>query len=78
MPTEREEWLEVAAAYLRDGLAYARELRGRRARMATVLPALIGLETLALLREAGREEFAGKVKVSRGVVWRCLLRAVFW
>ncbi|MDQ8191072.1 squalene/phytoene synthase family protein [Roseibacillus persicicus] len=77
LPGERKEWLEKARGYLEDGLSYSRAVRGRRARLATVLPALIGMETLTLLEKASREERAQGVKVNRKVVKRCLWRA-FW
>lgn len=78
LPGEREKWLARARGFLEDGLTYSRAVRGRRARMATVLPALIGLKTIALLEEASPEERAAGVKVGRSVVKRCLLAAMFY
>lgn len=78
LPGERSEWLQKARAHLEDGLAYSRAVRGRRARLATVLPSLIGLETLDLLVSASPEELAGGVKVSRKVVKSCLRKALFF
>jgi farnesyl-diphosphate farnesyltransferase len=42
--------------------------RNRRVRLATVLPALIGLRTIALLRVAGAAAFTQKIKVPRAEV----------
>ena len=75
LPGPREQWLEKARGFLQDGLTYSRAVRGRRARMATVLPALIGLKTLDLLAQASHEEIAAGVKVDRKVVKNCLWRA---
>jgi len=55
------EWLE-------DGQRYAEAVRGRRLRVATVLPARIGMETLAALDRAGRDAWIGRIKVPRGRV----------
>jgi len=59
------KWLEQAERNLAAGIDYACEIRNRRIRFATALPALIGACTLALLRETGTEILEIKVKVSR-------------
>ncbi|MEY2497194.1 MAG: farnesyl-diphosphate farnesyltransferase [Verrucomicrobiota bacterium] len=61
-------WLEKAERGVAAGIDYACAIRPRRIRFATVLPALIGARTLALLREAGPEVLARKIKVSRAEV----------
>ncbi|MDP0490793.1 MAG: squalene/phytoene synthase family protein [Verrucomicrobiota bacterium JB023] len=73
LPGQRKDWLAEAEEKMQSGLTYARAVRGWRARVATVLPALIGRETLLLLNE--RE---GPVKVNRTVVKKCLRRAMFF
>lgn len=78
LPGERSEWVRKARAHLEDGLVYSRAVRGRRARFATVLPSLIGLETLDLLASASHDELAKGVKVSRRVVKSCLCRGLFF
>jgi farnesyl-diphosphate farnesyltransferase len=78
LPGPREEWLTKAEEFLQDGLTYARAARGRRAKTATVLPALLGRETLTLLRTSTDEELAAGVKVDRRVVRRCVRRAFFF
>ncbi len=66
-------WMERAERYLADGLDYARRLRGYRVRLTGMLPALLGLKTLAKLR---KNTTPGKrVKISRISVYICLLRA---
>ena len=59
------KWREKAEAALESGMEYSLAIRNRRVRAATVLPALIGARTLALLREAGGTTLHRKIKVSR-------------
>lgn len=66
-------WLDRAERYLRDGLDYSRRLGGFRLRFASMLPALIGLRTLSLLRTSAP---GVRVKISRGSVYACMLRAL--
>src|SRR5437660_5050349 len=47
------KWREKAERGVEAGIQYSRAVRNRRVRAATVLPALIGARTLALLRVAG-------------------------
>ena len=58
-------WTEKAQDGLECGLRYSRAIRNRRVRAATVLPALIGAGTLALLSDAGMSMLDRRVKVSR-------------
>lgn len=67
-----DKWLDRAERYMNDGLDYAVRLRGFRLRFATMLPALIGLRTLALIR---RCPDAPKVKITRCAVYLCMARA---
>jgi farnesyl-diphosphate farnesyltransferase len=68
-----QHWLEKAGRDLAAGLEYACAIRSWRVRLATALPALIGARTLSLLRAAGSEVFAHKVKVTRAEVREILL-----
>lgn len=68
-------WFSVAERYLRAGVAYSRKLRRFRLRFASMLPALLGLKTLAALRRA--RPGAGKVKIPRRAVYASMLRAFF-
>jgi farnesyl-diphosphate farnesyltransferase len=63
-----QHWREKAGHDLAAGLEYACAIRSWRIRLATALPALIGARTLSLLRTAGSEVFAHKVKVTRAEV----------
>src|SRR5437868_2123670 len=58
-------WLEKAKAGLECGMQYSRAIENRRVRAATVLPALIGARTLALLDETAAAALYRTVKVSR-------------
>ena len=61
-------WAAKADHGLQYGMQYSRAIRNRRVRAATVLPALIGARTLALLHEAGATMLDRRVKVSRRYV----------
>jgi farnesyl-diphosphate farnesyltransferase len=69
-------WLEKARAGLESGMEYARTIENRRVRAATVLPALIGVRTLALLNAAGPMALQRTVKVPRREVRAMILRLV--
>jgi farnesyl-diphosphate farnesyltransferase len=58
-------WLDKARAGLEAGIEYSRAIHNRRVRAATVLPALIGARTLALLNAAGPIVLQRTVKVPR-------------
>jgi farnesyl-diphosphate farnesyltransferase len=60
-----QTWLEKARTGLEWGMQYSRAIHNRRVRAATVLPALIGARTLALLDEAEPSVLHRLVKVPR-------------
>ena len=66
-------YLDLTHAHLLDGLHYSCALNPWRLRVASVLPALIGARTLALLRQAGPQAWLHRVKMPRHEV-----RAVLW
>jgi farnesyl-diphosphate farnesyltransferase len=66
-------WLEHAKASLMSGMEYSRAIKNRRVRAATVLPALIGARTLALLNASGPAALRGTVKVARSEVRAMIL-----
>ena len=66
-------WLEKAKARVMSGMEYSRAIKNRRVRAATVLPALIGTRTLALLDAAGPEALQRTVKVPRREVRAMIL-----
>src|SRR6266404_1923494 len=61
-------WLENAKAGVMSGMEYSRAIKNRRVRAATVLPALIGARTLALLNASGPAALQRIVKVARSEV----------
>ena len=61
-------WLVKAKAGLASGMEYSRAIKNRRVRAATVLPALIGARTLALLNASGPAALHRTVKIPRGEV----------
>jgi farnesyl-diphosphate farnesyltransferase len=67
-------WRERAEEGIAAGIEYACAIRSARVRLATVLPALIGARTLALLKNAGSSVFTEKIKVPRAEVRQILLR----
>jgi farnesyl-diphosphate farnesyltransferase len=67
-------WLDKAKAGLECGMQYSRAIENRRVRAATVLPALIGARTLALLIDAGAAALQRTVKVPRYEVRAMILR----
>jgi farnesyl-diphosphate farnesyltransferase len=71
------KWWEKAERGIEAGLQYARAIRNRRVRTATVLPALIGARTLALLRDAGATALRRHIKVSRSKVRRVVASLIF-
>jgi farnesyl-diphosphate farnesyltransferase len=67
------KWRDKAQRGLEAGIEYACAIRNRRVRFATALPALIGVRTFALLREAGAEALARRVKVPRAEVRQMIM-----
>jgi farnesyl-diphosphate farnesyltransferase len=67
------KWLEKARAGLVSGMEYSRAINNRRVRAATVLPALIGARTLALLDAAGPAALERAVKIPRREVRAMIL-----
>ncbi len=66
-------WLDQTHTQLAAGMRYAMALKPLRLRLASALPALIGAQTLALLRQKGPWALTEHVKVSRHD-----LRRLFW
>jgi farnesyl-diphosphate farnesyltransferase len=66
-------WLEKAKAELETGMEYSRAINNRRVRASTVLPALIGARTLALLEASGPAVLQRLVKISRREVRAMIL-----
>jgi farnesyl-diphosphate farnesyltransferase len=64
LPVYRK-WREKAGQGIKAGFDYSNSIRNRRVRIATVVPALIGARTLALLKEAGATILHRRIKVPR-------------
>jgi farnesyl-diphosphate farnesyltransferase len=71
-----QRWMDKAQDGLACGMQYSRAIRNRRVRAATVLPALIGARTLALLRKAGASALRQTIKVPRREVRAMILSLV--
>lgn len=70
---EARKYIKMARRGLLKGLAYADSLPKKRTRIATELPAKLGLRTLDMLEVATWEQWQEGIKISRKEV-----RASFW
>jgi farnesyl-diphosphate farnesyltransferase len=68
------DWLALAQRRMTSGLQYADAVNSRRVRVASALPALIGVRTLALLKAKGPRATTEKLKVPRAQVRTILAR----
>ena len=64
-----------AQRYMMDGVDYSRRLGSFRLRFASMLPALIGAETLKLLH--AQADSGVRVKIPRRKVYFCMVKAFF-
>jgi farnesyl-diphosphate farnesyltransferase len=71
-----QNWTGKAQRGLESGMQYSLAIGNRRVRAATVLPALIGTRTLALLRDARATALDRQVKVPRNEVRAMIVRAL--
>ncbi len=76
---ERAEWMRRARHYLIDGIAYSKTLSSFKLRFTALLPALLGLKTLKKMEQSDAQGDATtqKVKITRGSVYRSMLKALF-
>lgn len=63
-----QRWIAEARTGLDAGLEYSIGINPPRVRVATVLPAMIGIRTLELIEQSGLEALRTRVKVSRSEV----------
>jgi len=68
-----QKWEDKAQVGLAAGLDYSCAIENFRVRFATVLPALIGARTIALLREAGTGVLNHRIKMPRKEVWSVMV-----
>ena len=71
-----EAYLDCTRAQLEDGMRYSLSVNKTRVRLASALPALIGIRTLALLRQSGPAALITPVKMPRQEVKKLLWRIV--
>jgi farnesyl-diphosphate farnesyltransferase len=71
----RAHWLDRAHGWIDEGFAYSACLIPRRLRAASVLPAMIARDTLALLQAAGPDAMRTRIKVPRRQVYLAMFRA---
>jgi farnesyl-diphosphate farnesyltransferase len=69
-------WASRAAGWVDEGFRYAETLPSGRLRAATVLPAMIARETLALTVNTDWEKLGDRVKVPRWRVYLAMMRAL--
>jgi farnesyl-diphosphate farnesyltransferase len=71
------EWWLRAEIWIREGESYAKSLRSRRLRAASVLPALIAQKTLVPLKDATWEALQHRIKVPRSRIYQAVISAFF-
>lgn len=69
-------WRENAVGLVSRGLDYSKALRSKRLRVASSLPALIGLETLALLENVRLRDLEKGIRIPRKRVYSLLIGAM--
>ena len=69
-----QEYLDQTREMLADGMRYSLSLNNRRLRLATALPALIGVRTVELLQRAATRSLCARVKIPRREVYLLLCR----
>ena len=67
-----------ALQLVHQGLEYASCLKGRRLRMASVMPALLAEDTLLLMEDADWSTLESKVKISRRQVYGNLIQSLLF
>jgi farnesyl-diphosphate farnesyltransferase len=67
------KWRDKAERGMEAGKEYAGAVRSRRVRFATTLPAKIGAQTLALIREAGATALTRRIKVPRADIRKMIV-----
>lgn len=68
-------WLDTCRQHLEQGLLYVRHVADGKLRYATALPLLLGVKTLARMRDASWEQVKAGIKISRLDVTAILAKA---
>lgn len=76
LAASHRRWMDHASDCIDSGFRYATMLRSRRLQVASVMPAMIAKETLALMRKASWDELRQGIKVPRIKVYVMLLKAL--
>ncbi len=69
-------WRKKARRYLEQGLTYSSTLRQKRAKIATALPAIIGLKTLDLMDDVTWDQWEQGIKISRKEIRKSVWQAI--
>lgn len=69
-------WMQKAQFNLHQGVRYAGALRGIKLRFTTILPAWLGIKTLALVSMAAPQEGQPKPKITRKEVRKTMFKAL--
>jgi farnesyl-diphosphate farnesyltransferase len=70
------QWVERAAVWLESGFSYASTLKSRKLRAASVLPAMIGVDTLDRLKGADWPALERRIRTPRSRVYLAMWRAL--
>lgn len=74
---EWERWRSIALLHLDAGFQYSAQLKSRRLRLASVLPARIAKEMLILMEGASIDDLKKGIRISRSRLYAHLFRAYF-
>lgn len=84
-PDDREElmwdfqkWLTVASQRMESGMMYSSLLPSKRLRMASSLPAMIGKETLDLMKGVNWDELEAGIRIPRRRVYSLMMHSLLF
>jgi len=69
-------WCDLALEWVSDGIRYAERLQGRCLRAASLLPALIAVETLHAMRGAEWSDLEKRIKIPRRRIYQLFLQSL--
>ena len=75
---EHQHQRSVAIMAVSKGMDYASHLKGRRLRMASVMPALLAKDTLEMMQEADWGALNQRVKISKRQVYANLIKSMLF
>jgi farnesyl-diphosphate farnesyltransferase len=71
-----QQWVERAGVWLESGFSYSSTLKSRKLRTASVLPAMIGVDTLARLKGVEWAALERRIRTPRSRVYLAMWRAL--